>query len=217
MLDQPPAIPTKVTLHGSAWSMGIQQLLAMIVGIALFGFASDLVDLFFVAAFNDGFSSPPYQTFWLFGVIGFSLLNIVLGLSLIIPAFFAAKFGPWVGLTSATCGSLLGNAASSTFSASFNPWYTYITYALFGFIAGLAFVRTRGHYKTRGALLSLTVITVVGLIVSLLWQSLGDSIFNPPAPFTSFYLPMALVFCFPGLLLLGCLLLVYERAAYHNS
>ena len=197
--------------------MGSQQIAALLVGSVLFGFISYLIDLFFVAASNDGFSSPPYQTFWLFGVIGLSLVNILVGCSLIIPAFFAARFGPWVGLVSATGGNLLGNALSGTLSASFNPWYLYITYAIFGFIAGLAFVRTRGHYTTRGALLSLAVINVVGLILSLVWQGIGDSSFNPPAPITGFYLPMALVFCLPGLFLLVCLLIVYERVTHHKS
>ncbi len=217
MLHQQSRVPTLLASQGSAWSIGSRQILAMIVGIAFFGFVSYLLDLLFVAASNDGFSSPQYQTFWLFGAIGFSLLNIVLGLSLIIPAIFAARSGPWVGFAIATFGNLLGNVLSSTLSASFNSWYGYITYAIFGFIAGLAFVRTRGHYTTRGALLSLVVINVVGLIISIVWQSIGDSIFNPPAPFTSFYLPMALVFCLPGLLLLVCLLIVYERVAHHKS
>jgi hypothetical protein len=87
----------------------------------------------------------------------------------------------------------------------------YITYAIFGFIAGLAFVRTHGRYTTRGALLSLAVINVIGLVTSLGWQILGDSSFNPPAPVASFYLPMALIFCLPGLLLLASLLIVYEK------
>jgi len=217
MFHQQSRVATDMTSQGSAWSIGSQQILAMIVGIALIGFVSYLLDLLFVAAFNDGFSSPQYQTFWLFGVVGFSLLNIAVGFSLIIPGIFAARFGPWVGFASALFGNLLGNALSSTLSASFNPWYTHITYAIFGFIAGLTFVRTRGHYNTRGALLSLIVINVVGLIISFAWQSIGDNIFNPPIPFTSFYLPMALVFCLHGLLLLVCLLIVYERVVHHKS
>jgi serine/threonine protein kinase len=217
LLHQQSRVPTNVASRGSAWSIGSQQIVAMIVGIALFGLVSYLVDLFFVAASNDGFSSPQYQPFWLFGGGGLSLLNIAVGFSLIIPALFAARFGPWVGLVSAFFGDLLGNAFSSTLSASFNPWYSYITYAIFGFIAGLAFVRTRGHYHTRGALLSLVVINVVGLLISFVWQSIGDSISNPPAPVTSFYLPLALVYCLPGLLLLVCLLIVYDRVAPHKS
>ncbi|HEY5005549.1 MAG TPA: ECF transporter S component [Ktedonobacteraceae bacterium] len=189
----------------------------MIVGIALFGVASYTIDLFWVAASNDGFSSPQYQPFWQFGDGGFSLLNIAVGFSLIIPALFAARFGPWVGFASATFGMLLGNALSSTLSASFNPWYSYITYAIFGFIAGLVFIRTRGHYTTRGTLLSLAVVNVVGVIISLIWQSIADSSFNPPAPVTSFYLPLVLVYCLPGLLLLICLLIAYEKVAPYKG
>jgi len=190
----------------------------MIVGIALFGCVSYLLDLFFLAASNDGYSSPQYHTFWLVvGVAGFSLLNIALGVSLIIPAFFAARFGPWVGLATATLGNLLGNVLSGTLSAPFNPWYTYITYAIFGLIAGLACVRTHGRYTTRGALRSLAVITVIGLVTSLGWQLLGDSSFHPPAPIASFYLPMALIFCLPGLLLLSSLLIVSEKVVPHNN
>jgi serine/threonine protein kinase len=217
LLHQPSGVPANMASLGSAWSIGRRQIVALLVGIALFSLVSYLVDLFFAAASNNGFSSPPYQPFWPFGGGGLSLLNIALAFSLILPAFFAARFGPWVGLGSALFGDVLGNALSGTLSASFNPWYTYITYAIFGFMAGLAFVRTRGHYNTRGALLSLAVINVVGLVLSLVWQSIGDSSFNPPAPVTSFYLPLALVYCLPGLLLLVCLLIVYERVAPHKS
>ncbi len=213
-----PGAPAHVVSQGSAWSIGSQQIPAIFMGITLFGIASYFLDLFFLAASNDGYSSPQYQTFWLVvGVAGFSLLNIATGLSLIIPGFFAARFGPWVGVASAVFGNLLGNALSGTFSASFNPWYTSITYATFGFITGLAFVRTHGRYTTRGALLSLAVISVISLITSLGWQILGDSSFNPPAPFTSFYLPMALIYCLPGLLLLSGLLIVYEKVAPHKN
>jgi len=187
------------------------------VGMALFGLVSWLVNLFFAAAINDGFSSPPYQPFWMFGGGGLGLLNIALGLSLVIPAFFAARFGPWVGLGSALLGVLLGNALSGTLSASFNPWYSYFTFALFGFLAGLAFVRTRGRYTTRGALLALVISNVVGLLLSFVWQSIGDNSFNPPAPITGFYLPTALVYWLPGLLLLVCLLLVFESVAHDKS
>lgn len=217
LLLQPSAAPAHVASRASAWKMGSRQIVALFVGIALFGLVSYLVDLFFAAAANDGFSSPQYQPFWAFGGGGLSLLNIALGLSLIIPAFFAARFGPWVGLGSALLGDLLGNALSGTLSASFNPWYSYITYALFGFIAGLAFVRTRGRYTSRGAFLALAASNVVGLLLSFVWQSIEDTSLNPPAPVTSFYLPLALVYCLPGLLLLVCLLLVYERIIYHKS
>lgn len=213
MLHQQPRVPPHRASPGSAWSIGGQQIAAMLVGITLFGFVNYFLDLFFVAAYNDGFSSLRYHTFWLSDVVGFSLLNIGVGFSLIIPGIVAARFGPWVGFASATFGDLLGNALSGTLSASFNPWYLYVTYAIFGFLAGLAFVRTRGRYRTKGAFLSLMGFSVVGLVISLAWQSLGDSIFNSSIPFTNFYLPLALVFCLPGLLLLVCLLIIYERVA----
>ena len=217
MPHQQSGVLTNVASRGSAWSIGRRQIVALLVGIALFGLVSYLVDLFFAAAYNDGFTSPQYLPFWVFGGGGLSLLNIALGFSLVLPALFAARFGPWVGLGSALIGDMLGNAFSGTLSASFNPWYTYITYAIFGFIAGMAFVRTRGRYTTRGALLSLAVIDIAALILSFVWQSIADSISNPPAQVTSFYLPLALVFCLPGLLLLVCLLIVYERIAPHKS
>ncbi len=216
-MPQQSGVTTNVASRGNAWSVGRRQIVALLVGMALFGLVSWLVDLFFAAAANDGFSSPQYQPFWVFGGGGLSLLTIALGLSLVIPAFFAARYGPWVGLGSALLGDLLGNALSGTISASFNPWYSYPTYALFGFIAGLAFVRTRGRYKTRGALLALAVSNVAGLLLSFVWQSIGDNSFNPPAPVTSFYLPLALVYCLPGLLLLVCLLIVSERVAHDKS
>lgn len=109
--------------------MGSRQLAALPVGMALFGLVSWLVDLLFAAAINNGFSSPPYQPFWVFGDGGLGLVNLALGLSLVIPAYFAARWGPWVGLGSALVGDLLGSTLSGTLSASFNPWYSYLTFA----------------------------------------------------------------------------------------
>jgi serine/threonine protein kinase len=216
----PVATPTPATSSikkpGNIWSIQGQQIVAMIMGIAIFGITTYLLDLFFVAASNDGFSSPPYQTFWL-GTIGFSVLNIAEGLSLVIPGLFAARFGPWVGLVSAAGGNILGNTLSSTLDASFNPWYTYITFAIFGFITGLAFVRTRGHYNTKGTLLSLVIINVVSLLASLIWQTMAGGISYSGELIMSFYLPLALVYCLPGLLLLVCFLRIYERVAPYKS
>lgn len=210
ILQQRPGTSARAV---SVWKFGgSQQIWAMLVGIALFGGVSYLLDLFFLAASNDGYSSWQYQTFWLVvGMAGFSLMNIALGSSLIVPAFFATKFGPWVGLATATIGNVLGNTFSDTLSAPFNPWYTYITYAIFGFVAGLAFVRTRGRYTARGAFLPLAFIAVISLATCLGWQIVADNSFNPPAPVASVYLPMALIFCFPGLLLLFNLLVAYEK------
>lgn len=75
-------------------------------------------------------------------------------------------------------------------------------------------MRTRGCYTTRGALLA---CNVVGLLLSLVWQSIGDANFNPPARITGFYLPLALVYWLPGLLLLVCLLLVSQRGTHRKS
>lgn len=211
---QQAQVPAPRARQSGGWNLRSQQLLAMLVGIVIFGAVTSLLDLFFIAASNDGYSSAPYQSFWLFGMIGFSLLNSGVGMSLIIPAVFAARYGPWVGLISAAVGNWLGNALSGTLDASFNPWYLSLTYALFGFVAGLAFVSTQGHYRTRGARGAVVVINVVSLLISLLWQSVADSVFNPPVPFMSFYLPMALTFCFPGLFVLVCLLLFSERRVH---
>jgi uncharacterized membrane protein YozB (DUF420 family) len=112
---------------------------------------------------------------------------------------------------------VLGNIFSDTLSAPFNPWYAYITYAIFGFVVGLAFVRTHGRYTTRSAFLSLAIIAVIGLVACLGWQILADNSFNPPAPVESFYLPMLLIFCFPGLFLLFGLLIAYEKVVSHKS
>lgn len=194
----------------SVWSIRHQQIVAMIFGVVIYGIVNYLLDLLFLSALGNNFSSPLYQTFWPFSFVGFNIVNTLVGLGLIIPCFFGVRFGPWVGLATATFGDLLGNALSSTLSASFNPWYSYVTYAIFGIISGLAFVRTRGHYKTRGAIISVVVISIIGLIISLVWQSIGDSIFNPPVPFTNFYFPLTLVFCIPGLFLLSFVLSIYE-------
>jgi len=209
-LQQQSLALTSAGKQVSVWSIRHQQIVAMIFGVVIYGIVNYLLDLLFLSALGSNFSSPLYQTFWPFSFVGFNIVNTLVGLGLIIPCFFGVRFGPWVGLATATFGDLLGNALSSTLSASFNPWYSYVTYAIFGIISGLAFVRTRGHYNTRGAIISVVVISIIGLIISLVWQSIGDSIFNPPVPFTNFYFPLTLVFCIPGLFLLSFVLSIYE-------
>ena len=214
--SQPSALPPPaIEKPRNAWSIGSKQILSTIAGIIIFGIASGLINNLFTAASNDGYSSPPYQYVWLSDIVGFSIVNIAVGFILIIPAFFAVRAGPWTGLASAIGGLLLGNALSNTLGDSFTQWYTYITFAIFSFVAGLTFVRTRGRYTTRGALFSLVIITVIGLIISLGWQSVMTHIFAPPVPFRDFFLPMFLTFCLLDLPLLVALLITFERKAAH--
>lgn len=184
----------------------------MLAGGALYSAVNFLLDLLFVAASNDGYSSPQFQTYWLFdGFVGFSLMNVLVGLSLVILAFLAARYGPWVSLVSAIIGLWIGNALSDTLSSDFNPWYVYITFALFCFITGLEYIRTRGSYKATGGFLPLCIISLAAIVVALAWQSIIGSILNPPIPFRNFYLPMILTYALLGLPLLVWLLATYEH------
>src|SRR5205823_425303 len=72
--------------------------------------------------------------------LNMSLATILLGLTLVVPFFFATQFGPWVGLVTALPGALIGDYFSKVISVFSFPWYGYAGLAVLGFLSGLAFL-----------------------------------------------------------------------------
>jgi serine/threonine protein kinase len=117
------------------------------------------------------------------------LLDRRITILLVVPLFFGAAFGPWVGLVVGLGGLLTGNLLFNgedglrlpLFGTLFYPyhrilyswWIPYVTYALAGFIPGLTMLRKRRYPSlssvTRAMLLSLLVFaaTLAFLLYSI--------------------------------------------------
>src|SRR5207248_11126095 len=135
--------------------------------------------------------------------------TILIGLTLVVPVFFATQFGPWVGLVTALPGALIGDYFSKVISVFSFPWYGYAGLAVLGFLSGLAFLRTRGRYNTRGSITTAIVTSFIGLVVFVLLLMIGDMIayqFSWAYVF-SLYLPSYLA-SIAALILLPILLII---------
>ena len=92
--------------------------------------------------------------------------SILIALLFVIPLFFGAAFGPWVGLVVGAIGGLTGDyLASHVFDFLFD-WRWGVGMGLIGFFASLAQFRTRRRY-------SFLAITFIASIVGALAIAIG--------------------------------------------
>ena len=103
------------------WSLGKRQMLAMVIGILIYSVLIYFVDGSLAAnfhgsytLFNELFPGSLYLT-W---------ANILLGLIIVVPFFFATKFGPWVGLACLLFGALIGDSFLEQLPTSHFPGMT---------------------------------------------------------------------------------------------
>lgn len=110
-----------------------------------------------------------------------SLIGLIFGASLIVPLFFGARYGPWVGLIVAFVGVLLGDWFARVVMQNIviRPWD--LAFLPLGFIASLAFMRTRGQYDIREAPGFGTLMGSVAILAHALWWAISDVItgFSP--------------------------------------
>jgi uncharacterized membrane protein len=189
-----------------AWGIGKQQLLAMLIGTAIYGFVTYLVDILYVSDPNG--TSPLFSPFF-----NTNLANVLSSLTFIVLFFFATKFGPWTGLVCALFGALIGDSLSKAISVFAFPWYDYVIVALVGFTSGLAFLRTRGRYTTRGNTVIAMLTSFIALVVNILLLAFGNSLYyhqNFGVTF-SFFVPFTLT-AIVALLLMPLVLLIYNKS-----
>jgi hypothetical protein len=110
-------------LSTNIWAVGVRQIVYMALGAALYGGLS--------------WSTNALQLP--------SAGNVSLRPAIVIPLFFGAVFGPWVGLFTGGIGNLLGDYVSGY--GVFWNWD--VGNALLGFIAGLTLLRTGGATPQR--------------------------------------------------------------------
>lgn len=130
-------------LHRNAKSGSVPgQIAAMVIGLVLYGSAYTFIGT--LAGHNNDLA-------------GYALFS----LTVVIPIFFGAEFGPLVGLVSGGGGYLMGHYLSN------NPgyWNNGLGIALTGLIAGLAMLKTGGRYGTFRAFAIAGLFSIFGIIV----------------------------------------------------
>ncbi len=194
----------------NVWGIGRKQLVAMVVGVIIYAIVGIPIDLLYNSAFKS-------NNFTIFNpIIGGSLYSPTLGgilvsLTVIFVWFFAAEFGPWVGLTVAVFGALLADILTGYLATYHIYWYVYASYAILGFFPGLALISTKGHYRTAGAITIAMVMSIIGIISSNILVAVGDAI---AYHFNSFPEFVSLTFSYLiGLILLPLVLVIYNRIA----
>jgi serine/threonine protein kinase len=161
------SIPTG-SFAAASWKSWI---LPTLVGITIFGMAGYLADVAYLNVFANSSQTNPLIPSW-YGPPWFALL---LDWALVVPCFFGARFGPWVGVCTAVIGSLLSDVLSGYLATFSIGWYWYVAIAACGFFPGLAYWLSRGsNLSIRGALL----FSLLGMSIFYTLGALGDSISN---------------------------------------
>ncbi len=145
---------------------------------------------------RDAALSPARQLFsmlagiFLYGVLYYFIVHLTLqnkafasealfGLSIVVPMFFGAAFGPAVGLVTAIGGYLIGH----NFLGAPQYWNNAIGTGLIGLITGCAILKTHGRYRRPKALATAVLFAILGIIIgegfadcSSIWVVSGTTI-----------------------------------------
>jgi uncharacterized membrane protein len=133
---------------------------------------------------------------------------VLVGLGAVVPLFFGAAFGPWVGFFSGAFGSLLGTGIAAQ---SFH-WNQALAIALMGAITGFTVRRTRGRFRHFPSMVFVLCVSSIAILVGVGLSFFSDSwtgISSASVAWVNFLttaFPMLLV----NLILLPLLLLAYD-------
>lgn len=171
------------------WGVGVRQIVFMALGAALYGGLS-----------------------WVTNAIQLpSAGNVSFRPAIVIPLFFGAVFGPWVGLFTGGIGNLLGDYISG-----YGVYWNWdVGNGLIGFIAGLAMLYTWGRYNTTRNIVTAEVLSAIGIIVGISFAALNDiwiSKLSFVTAVTGEIFPAAGSDLINGLILLPILLVAYNAA-----
>jgi energy-coupling factor transport system substrate-specific component len=137
---------TEQSLAAKVWGISVRKIVYMALGAALYGVLS-----------------VPTNFLQLPG-------NISIRPAIVIPLFFGAVFGPWVGLFSGAVGNFIGDLLSGY--GVFWNWD--VGNGLIGFIAGLAMYITWGSYKNTRTIAIAEVFAAIGVVVGIGWAAYSD-------------------------------------------
>lgn len=169
------------------WSVGVRQVVYMAIGAALYAGLS--VATSFIQLPSAG--------------------NVALRPAIVIPLFFGAVFGPWVGLFVGGVGNIIGDLISYH---NFY-WNWDVGNALIGFIAGLAMLYTFGRYRSTRSIVIAEIFSAVGIVVGIGFAAYND-IWVSKLSFTTAtvgeLVPAGIPDLINGLILLPILLVAYN-------
>jgi energy-coupling factor transport system substrate-specific component len=176
----------------SIWSIGVRQIVFMALGAALYAGVS--------------YATNTLQ------LPGAS--NVSLRPGIVIPVFFGAVFGPWVGLFSGGIGNMINDLLTGPIY-----WNWDLGNGLIGFVSGLAMLITWGRYRSVRAIVIAEIFGVLGIIVGLGFAAYTDiwvSALTPVAATTTEFVPATIPDLILSLILLPILLVAYN-AAFRRS
>ncbi len=171
------------------WGIGVRQIVYMALGAALYGGLSIVTNVIQLPSAG----------------------NVSFRPAIVIPLFFGAVFGPWVGLFTGGIGNLIGDY----FSGYGVFWNWDIGNGLIGFIAGLAMLYTWGRYNSTRLIVIAEIFSAVGVVVGIAFAAYNDiwiSKLSFVTATTGEILPAAGSDLINGLILLPILLVAYNAA-----
>ncbi len=172
----------------SIWAVGVRQVVYMALGAALYGGLSVLTNTLQLPSAG----------------------NVSFRPGIVIPVFFGAVFGPWVGLFSGGIGNFLGDLISG-----YGVYWNWdLGNGLIGFIAGLAVLITLGRYRNTRAFVVAEIFAIVGIIVGIGFAAYNDMWISKYtfAAATSEFVPAAGSDLINAIILLPILLVAYNAA-----
>lgn len=180
---------TQTSLNTKIWGINVRQIVYMALGAALYGGLSYLTNIIKLPATS----------------------NVSFRPAIVIPLFFGALFGPWVGLFTGFVGNLIGDFLSG-FGGPYWNWD--LGNGIIGFIAGLAIYLTWARYRSVRNIVIAEVFSVVGLIVGLAFAAYTDIplLKYTVAAATGNFVPAAIPDLINGVILLPILLVAYNAA-----
>ncbi|HLI90322.1 MAG TPA: ECF transporter S component [Ktedonobacteraceae bacterium] len=189
------AVTEKQTSPSAAkvWGIGVRQIVYMALGAALYGGLSYLTNILQLPATS----------------------NVSFRPGIVIPLFFGAVFGPWVGLFTGGVGNLIGDYISG-----YGVYWNWdVGNALIGFIAGLVVYITLGRYFARRNIIMAEVFTIIAVIVGIGFAAYTDIWVSKYtiAAATGNFVPAALSDLVNGLILLPILLVAYNAAVRRSG
>jgi energy-coupling factor transport system substrate-specific component len=171
------------------WGIGVRQIVYMALGAALYGGLSIVTNVIQLPSAG----------------------NVSFRPAIVIPLFFGAVFGPWVGLFAGGIGNLIGDY----FSGYGVYWNWDVGNGLIGFIAGLAMLYTWGRYNSTRLIVIAEIFSAVGVVVGIAFAAYNDiwiSKLSFVTATTGEILPAAGSDLINGLILLPILLVAYNAA-----
>ncbi len=183
-VSEKPSLSSAISFKG----IGVRQVVYMALGAALYGGLSYLTNFLQLPSVGQVSVRP----------------------AIVIPLFFGAVFGPWVGFFTGGFGNFFGDLISG-----YGVYWNWdLGNALIGFFAGIVMLITVGRYNRRAAIIMAEVWAAIGVIVGIGFAAYTDIWVSKLnfAGASSEFIPAALSDLIFGLILLPILLVAYNAA-----